>query len=127
MPSWALLSAMHWLSGPHWYCDLAELRREFGEWITTDPKPGRYHSGRKAGQLSQAGIILTLMLRSLVEHSEYSEVDFCRRLDEELFPFVDGTPIDGWAGRLHQPINSGNMVAACGAEIAMGSNRRSCG
>ena len=42
--------------GPHWYYDLAELRRDYGDWITTytDPKPGRYHSGLKAGQFSQA-------------------------------------------------------------------------
>ena len=33
--------------GPHWYYDLSELRRDYGEWITgyTDPKPGRYHQG----------------------------------------------------------------------------------
>ena len=55
--------------GPHWYYDLDELHRDYGDWITTytDPKPGRYHEGLKAGQLSQAGIILRLMLRSLVE------------------------------------------------------------
>ena len=30
--------------GPHWYYDLAELRRDYGDWIDdyTDPKPGRY-------------------------------------------------------------------------------------
>ena len=46
--------------GPHWYYDLAELRRDYGEWITdyTEPRPGRYHAGLKAGQLSQAGCIL---------------------------------------------------------------------
>ena len=64
--------------GPHWYYDIAELRRDYREWITTytDPKPGRYHSGRKDGQLSQSGIILTIMLRSIVEHSGYHEADF---------------------------------------------------
>ena len=25
--------------GPHWYYNLAELRREYGEWITTTPRP----------------------------------------------------------------------------------------
>lgn len=92
--------------GPHWYYDLAELRRDYGEWITTytDPKPGRYHSGRKAGQLSQAGIILTLTLQSLVEHGEYNEADFCRRMDEELFPFLDGTPMSGPGGYTSQSI-----------------------
>lgn len=92
--------------GPHWYYDLAELRRDYGEWITTytDPKPGRYHSGRKAGQLSQAGIILTLMLRSLVERGQYDEADFCRRLDGELFPLLDGTPMSGPGGYTSQSI-----------------------
>lgn len=92
--------------GPHWYYDFAELRRDYGEWITTytDPKPGRYHSGRKAGQLSQAGIILTLMLRSLVAQGEYNEADFCRRMDEDLFPFLDGTPMGGPGGYTSQSI-----------------------
>jgi len=35
--------------GPHWYYDLAEMRRDYGEWISdyADPKPGRYHAGLK--------------------------------------------------------------------------------
>ena len=92
--------------GPHWYYDLAELRRDYGEWITsyTDPKPGRYHSGRKAGQLSQSGIILTHMLCSLVENGRYDEADFCRRLDEQLFPLLDGTPMAGPGGYTSQSI-----------------------
>lgn len=83
--------------GPHWYYDLHELRRDYGEWIDgyTDPKPGRYHSGLKAGQLSQAGFILRLMVRSIVECGGYDEADFCRRMDEELFPLLDGTPVSG--------------------------------
>ena len=78
--------------GPHWYYNLDELRRDYGDWIDdyTDPKPGRYHEGLKAGQLSQAGIILDLMLRSLVETNGYDEDDFCRRLDDDLFPMLDG-------------------------------------
>lgn len=37
--------------GPHWYYDLGELRADYGEWIDdfTDPMPGRYHDGLKAG------------------------------------------------------------------------------
>jgi ADP-ribosylglycohydrolase len=83
--------------GPHWYYDLVELRRDYGNWIDdyTDPKPGRYHDGLKAGQLSQAGFILKLMLRSLVACGGYDEGDFCRRMDEELFPLLDGTPVSG--------------------------------
>jgi len=83
--------------GPHWYYSLAELHRDYGDWIDgyTDPKPGRYHDGLKAGQLSQSGFILKLMVRSLVDCGEYNEADFCRRMDEELFPLLDGTPVSG--------------------------------
>jgi len=83
--------------GPHWYYDLAEMRRDHGDWITgyTEPKPGRYHDGLKAGELSQAGIILTMRLRSVTENGNYEEADFCRRLDEELFPQLDGC-ISSW-------------------------------
>lgn len=83
--------------GPHWYYDLAELRRDYGDWINdyTDPKSGRYHEGLKAGQLSQAGFILKLLLGSLVENNGYDEPDFCARMDEELFPLLDGSPVSG--------------------------------
>ena len=83
--------------GPHWYYDLSELRRDYGDWISdyTDPRAGRYHDGLKAGQLSQAGFILKLLLQSLVERGEYDEADFCRRLDNELLPLLDGTPVCG--------------------------------
>ena len=92
--------------GPHWYYDLDELRRDYGTWITdyTDPKPGRYHAGLKAGQLSQAGFILKLLLASLVDRGEYDEADFCRRMDEDLLPLLDGTPINGPGGYTSQSI-----------------------
>lgn len=92
--------------GPHWYYDLAELRRDYGDWISgyTDPKPGRYHAGLTAGQLSQAGFILKLTLRSLVAAGRYDEADFCRRMDEELLPLLDGTPISGPGGYTSQSI-----------------------
>jgi len=83
--------------GPHWYYDLDEFHRDYGDWVDTytDPKPGRYHDGLKAGHLSQAGFILRLTLSSLVECGGYDEGDFCRRMDEELFPLLDGTPVSG--------------------------------
>jgi ADP-ribosylglycohydrolase len=36
--------------GPHWYYNLDELRRDYGDWISdySDPQPGRYHAGLKA-------------------------------------------------------------------------------
>lgn len=92
--------------GPHWYYDLAVLRHDYGDWITTyaDPKPGRYHSGLKAGQLSQGGILLRLLLRSLIEHGGYDEADFCRRMDEEIFPLLNGMPVNGPGGYTQQSI-----------------------
>lgn len=92
--------------GPHWYYNLNELRHDYGDWIDgyTDPKPNRYHVGCKAGQLSQAGFILALTLRSLVDCGEYNQQDFCRRLDEELFPLLDGTPACGPGGYTSQSI-----------------------
>jgi ADP-ribosylglycohydrolase len=92
--------------GPHWYYDLAVLRRDYGDWITTyvDPKPGRYHCDLKAGQLSQGGIILRLMLNSLIEHDGYDEADFCRRMDKEIFPLLNGSPVNGPGGYTQQSI-----------------------
>ena len=92
--------------GPHWYYDLAALRSDYGEWISdyTAPRPGRYHAGLKAGQSSQAGCILDLLTASLAERGGYDEADFCRRLDEELFPQLDGTPMQGPGGYTSQSI-----------------------
>lgn len=92
--------------GPHWYYDLDEMRRDYGDWITgyTDPQPHRYHAGLKAGQLSQAGILIAMLLRSVVEKDGYDEADFCRRLDEELFPQLDGQPVNGPGGYTSQSI-----------------------
>jgi ADP-ribosylglycohydrolase len=61
--------------GPHWYYDLEEMRRDYGAWISgyTEPKPNRYHAGLKAGQLSQAGLITTMLLRPVVEKNGYDD------------------------------------------------------
>ncbi len=92
--------------GPHWYYDLTELHKDYGPWITgyTSPKSGRYHAGMKAGQLSQSGLILGMLLRSVVEKGEYQEEAFTQHLDRELFPFLDGTPMQGPGGYTNQSI-----------------------
>ncbi len=92
--------------GCHWYYDLDELHRDYGSWISdyTTPKPNRYHGGMKAGQLSQTGLIFVMLLRSVVEYKEYQEKDFTRRLDEELFPLLDGTAVNGPGGYTNQSI-----------------------
>ncbi len=92
--------------GPHWYYDLAGLRRDYGGWIDdyTAPKPDRYHGGMKAGQLSQTGLLLGMLLRSVVACRDYDEEDFTRRVDRELFPQLDGTPMQGPGGYTSQSI-----------------------
>jgi len=92
--------------GPHWYYDLDEMHRDYGDWVAyyTEPKAGRYHEHLKAGQLSQAGIIAEMLLDSVVENNGYDQNDFCRRLDEDLFPQLDGTPQNGPGGYTSQSI-----------------------
>ena len=87
--------------GPHWYYDLEKQRRDFGDWITgyVDPKPdASYHRGMKAGELSQTGRIMLLLLRSLVECRGYHQEDFTRRLDEDFLPKLDGKAFSGPGG-----------------------------
>src|SRR5690348_18408629 len=54
--------------GPHWYYDLAALRRDYGDWIGdyTAPRPGRYHEGLPAGASWRAGRRLALVGRLVV-------------------------------------------------------------
>ena len=92
--------------GPHWYYDLDQLHADYGTWISnyTTPKPGRYHSGMKAGQGSQAGVLLRLTLESLVACGGYDEADFCRRMDTTFFPLLDGASMNGPGGYTSQSI-----------------------
>jgi ADP-ribosylglycohydrolase len=92
--------------GPHWYYDLEQMRTDCGPWIDdyTDPKPGRYHEGLKAGDLSQTGLITLELLRSVVERGEYDEADFTRRLDEKFLAGMDGSAFSGPGGYTNQSI-----------------------
>ncbi|MEH6503115.1 MAG: ADP-ribosylglycohydrolase family protein [Cycloclasticus sp.] len=92
--------------GPHWYYNLDELHAAYGDWIDdyNDPKPERYHGGMTAGQQSQSGLILNMLVDSMLSHDDYDETDFCKRLDNELFPLLDGTPSIGPGGFTSQSI-----------------------
>ncbi|RXJ55330.1 ADP-ribosylglycohydrolase family protein [Candidatus Marinarcus aquaticus] len=92
--------------GPHWYYDLQEQYKDYGEWIDdyTDPKKGRYHEHQKAGDLSQAGYILKLTIESLLEAKGYDQEHFCKKIDEELFTKIDGIPTHGPGGYTSQSI-----------------------
>ena len=92
--------------GPHWYYDLEEQRRDFGPWIDgyTAPKPGRYHEGMRAGELSQTGLLTAGLLRSVAARGGYDEADFARWLDTDLLPRLDGTPKAGPGGYTNQDL-----------------------
>jgi ADP-ribosylglycohydrolase len=92
--------------GPHWYYDLEQLREHFSPWIDgyTDPQPGRYHEGLKAGNLSQTGLITLELLRSVVDKNGYDEADFTSRLDEKFLKQMDGSPYAGPGGYTNQSI-----------------------
>jgi ADP-ribosylglycohydrolase len=92
--------------GCHWYYNLDELHRDYGDWISdyTTPKPDRYHGGMRAGELSQSGILLVMMIKSILKTGEYDSKDFTHRLDHELFPLLDGTPMNGPGGYTSQSI-----------------------
>lgn len=80
-------------TGAHWYYDLTAMHDTYGPWISdyVKPAPGHYHDGLEAGQSSQAGFILDLLVRSLVENAGYDQADFCLRLDRDLLAQLDGT------------------------------------
>merc|ERR1711991_1176558 len=92
--------------GPHWYYDLDEQRREYGEWVDTytAPRVGRYHEGLKAGDQSQSGYILKLMIKSILENNGYDHGEFCNKLDKDLFTKIDGTAFNGPGGYTSQSI-----------------------
>lgn len=86
--------------GPHWYYDLASMRRDYGDWISgyTAPLPDRYHGGFKAGDCSQTGIITLELLESVVQRGGYDQADFTKRLDENILARTDGTAYSGPGG-----------------------------
>lgn len=92
--------------GPHWYYDLEEQHRDYGEWIETylPPRVGRYHEGLNAGDQSQSGYILKLMIKSILENNGYDHQEFCDKLENDLFSKIDGTPYNGPGGYTSQSI-----------------------
>ena len=89
--------------GPHWYYDLDELKAEYGDWIDTYmpskfnpnfPLVWKAREGLQAGDISQTGQFIVMLLESVAESGEYNEDDFTKRVDE-LLSTIDGTPEGG--------------------------------
>ena len=93
--------------GSHWYYDLENLKKDFGPWISdySDPKLNssgrfasvheyRYQQGLRAGDASQTGQLITMLLESIADKGAYDQNDFVSRVDE-LFETLDGTGYSG--------------------------------
>lgn len=84
------------------------MRQECGAWVDdyTTPQKGRYHEHQKAGDSSQSGYILKLMMHSLIKNEGYIQDKriFCQTLEKELSPKIDGTPTGGIGGYTSQSI-----------------------
>lgn len=61
---------------------------------------GRYHEGVAAGDVSQTGQLLTLLLDSVVKEGGYVEKAYTTQLDH-LLHTLDGTPYSGVTSKLH--------------------------
>jgi ADP-ribosylglycohydrolase len=86
--------------GCHWYYDLEDLKRDYGEWVNdyVDPKPGRYHGERlKRGELTQSGEVTSYLLNTLAACQEYDEDHFTQQWDV-LLNTCDGTRTGGLHG-----------------------------
>ncbi len=93
--------------GCHWYYDLEAMRADYGDWISnyTDQKPDRtdrfhyiakhrYELGLKAGDVSQTGQLIVMLMNSIVDCGGYNEDDYTARLDSFL-ETIDGTELSG--------------------------------
>jgi ADP-ribosyl-[dinitrogen reductase] hydrolase len=101
--------------GCHWYYDIALLRQDYGPWVDgyRDQHPARtdrfgdiarfrHEQGLRAGDLSQTGETIALLLESVAANDGYDEADYCERLDR-LLATLDGNAMSGrftdWAVR----------------------------
>ena len=82
------------------------MRRICEEWVRDYRRPplNHYHAGLEAGECSQSGRLLVMVMESIVTCDGYSEADFAHRLDQSLFPFLAGRANQGPGGYTSQPI-----------------------
>ena len=93
--------------GSHWYYDLENLKKDFGPWVSdySDPQPNgatrhvdihkhRYEEGVRAGDVSQTGQLIIMLLESVAEKGSYDRKDFTSRVDK-FFETLDGTRLSG--------------------------------
>ena len=93
--------------GCHWYDDIENLRKDFG-WITdyVSPKADgglsssafagkhRYEAGVRAGDVSQTGEWIIMLLESIAGRGGYDQDDYTTRLDE-FFKTINSNRLSG--------------------------------
>lgn len=85
--------------GTQWYYDLEQLEKDYGPWIENYQDPAvngshgfanishfRYEQGVRAGDLSQTGQVIVLLIESLASCDGFEQVDFLERLDDFFAP-----------------------------------------
>jgi ADP-ribosylglycohydrolase len=104
--------------GCHWYYDLELLRADYGNWVSdyTDQKPDRtdmfgkiarhrHEFGLRAGDLSQSGDLVVMLMDSVANCGGYDEDDYTSRFDAFL-ETLDGREMREHAG--------GSVAGLCG-------------
>ena len=93
--------------GCHWYYDIEAQVRDYGDWISDyhNPKPERqdthgkvatlrHENGLRAGDVSQTGEHMIMLMESVAEKGTYDENDYTVRFDEFL-KTIDGASLSG--------------------------------
>ncbi len=83
--------------GCHWYYDLEAMRADYGDWISdyTDQRPDRtddfshiakhrHEFGLRAGDVSQTGSLIVMLMDSVADCGGYDEDDYTTRFDAFL-------------------------------------------
>ncbi len=93
--------------GCHWWYDLSLFHKDFGSWVSDYRDPidkgagdstkspytwahQRVITGVKAGDVSQTGQFVIMLLESVAEKGTFDVADFTKRVDE-FFKTIDGT------------------------------------
>ena len=101
--------------GCHWWYDLTQFHADFGPWVSDYLDPidkgtgdstkspytwahQRVIMGVKAGDVSQTGQFIIMLLESVAEKGTFDVSDFTRRVDE-FFKTIDGTSMGPKSGR----------------------------
>ncbi|WP_020583397.1 ADP-ribosylglycohydrolase family protein [Endozoicomonas elysicola] len=128
--------------GTQWYYDLNQLEKDYGSWIDDYQDPAvngshgfanishfRYEQGVRAGDLSQSGQVIVLLIESLASCDGFNQADFLERLDDFFAPlsgesfsgrYTDELMVDLIKAR-RMGVHWGDPAAASGCDTSEGA------